>query len=179
MFNMSDYGFVKDIKCGKVINGKFKTDKAYNRWYSIIARCYDSSRENYKRYGAKGVVVCEEWKIYSNFKKWFDENYIDGYDIDKDINGGKIYSPDNCIFVSRKDNSIEANSRMDYSYHRGDNHCFAKDKKYYETHSSKRGVFKQICKRRGWIFEDFEEIFSGEIMKYYEKRYYYKDKGDK
>ena len=47
--------------------------------------------------------VCEEWKHFSNFKKWFDENYIEGFDIDKDIliKGNKVYSPEACSFVPR------------------------------------------------------------------------------
>ena len=36
----------------------------------------------------KDATVCDEWLIYSNFKKWFDNpnnGYIEGYGLDKDI----------------------------------------------------------------------------------------------
>lgn len=46
---------------------------------------------------------------FSLFKKWFDENYIDGYVLDKDIISGKknkIYSPETCCFVPSSLNSL-------------------------------------------------------------------------
>lgn len=38
----------------------------------------------------------------SKFKEWFDLNYIDGWELDKDILGDdSIYSPETCCFVPR------------------------------------------------------------------------------
>lgn len=76
-----------------VINKK-GDKKSYQLWYAMLERC--------KRYNAyKNVVVCEEWKTFSNFKKWHDANYIEGYALDKDLfsNGSKIYSPDTCCYL--------------------------------------------------------------------------------
>lgn len=52
--------------------------------------------------------VCEEWKYFSNFKKWFDRNYVDGYAIDKDIicKGNRCYCPEYCSFVPQRINSL-------------------------------------------------------------------------
>lgn len=83
------------------------TSTAYRCWHNMLIRCYD------KKYQAKeptyiGCGVCEEWLVFSNFKKWFDENYIKGYQLDKDIlvKGNKIYSPDTCCFVPKRINTI-------------------------------------------------------------------------
>lgn len=63
-----------------------------------------------------GVKVCDEWKYFSNFKKWFDENYRWDLvekdimvELDKDLfsdDNGKIYIPDTCIFLPRKINAM-------------------------------------------------------------------------
>ena len=85
-----------------------KTIQAYNRWYLILSRCYNISPKYQKRYFYKDCSVCDEWLYFSNFKRWFDENYIDGYDIDKDIlkKGNKIYSPATCCFVPKEINKL-------------------------------------------------------------------------
>ena len=66
----------------------------------MICRCYDKKYQESKPTYI-GCKVCDEWRYLSAFKKWFDENYVDGYQLDKDIlaPGNKIYSPDTCCFV--------------------------------------------------------------------------------
>lgn len=49
----------------------------YDIWYSMIRRCYSSSfQKNNKTYS--GCSVCEEWLLFSNFKKWIDGKEIEG-----------------------------------------------------------------------------------------------------
>ena len=78
---------------------------SYSVWKYMITRCY-SKRAVYSSY--KGCSVCEEWLYFSNFKKWFDENYIEGYHLDKDIlvKGNKVYSPQTCCFVPPQINTL-------------------------------------------------------------------------
>jgi len=35
--------------------------KEYAAWCSMKSRCYDKTRAPYYRYGARGIVVCDEW----------------------------------------------------------------------------------------------------------------------
>lgn len=73
----------------------------------MLSRCYcDNTRYRYKTY--EDCEVCEEWKLFSNFKNWFDENYIEGYDLDKDllVKNNRIYSPETCLFVPHKLNTL-------------------------------------------------------------------------
>ena len=82
--------------------------KLYRRWTSIKQRCYNPNRKDYKWYGAIGVTVCDEWlNSFEAFNDWSVKNNIEEFDfqIDKDmLNNGFIYSPENCIAVSRKKN---------------------------------------------------------------------------
>lgn len=90
-----------------VIDGKTLTCPAYSSWKNMIMRAY--SKENHARQPTyKGVTVCVEWLMFSNFRGWWVKNYKDGYHLDKDILGvkDKIYSPDTCIYVPRWVNSF-------------------------------------------------------------------------
>lgn len=84
-----------------------KDNKAYSTWVDMIRRCYDKGIQK-KRPTYTECYVCKEWMHFSNFKKWFDENYVDGYALDKDIlvKGNKVYSPETCCFVPQEINSI-------------------------------------------------------------------------
>ena len=88
-----------------VINGQ--TIKSYNTWQHMLRRCYDS------KYQAKfptyiGCSVCYEWLNFSNFKVWYDANYKENFELDKDIliQGNKEYGPDTCRFVPRYINNL-------------------------------------------------------------------------
>lgn len=84
-----------------------KEMKSYYVWASMIRRCYDE-KELKKRPSYTGCSVCDEWKYFSNFKRWFDENYVDGYQLDKDIivSKNKLYSPNTCCFVPLEINNV-------------------------------------------------------------------------
>lgn len=74
--------------------------KAQSTWRGILERCF-SEKFKLKHPTYSECSVCEEWKYFSDFKKWYDLNYIPNYDLDKDILfvGNKHYSPDTCCFV--------------------------------------------------------------------------------
>ena len=79
----------------------------YLTWKSMLARCYSEyTRKGNPAY--EGCSVCEEWKYLSKFKEWFDQNHIDGYQLDKDIlfPGNKVYSPETCCFVPQEINKL-------------------------------------------------------------------------
>lgn len=76
---------------------------SYHEWVAMIDRCYNEKCSHYENY--KDCYVHNDWLIFENFEKWFNENYykIPGYrmNIDKDIlvKGNKIYSPKTCVVV--------------------------------------------------------------------------------
>lgn len=84
-----------------------QVEPSYRVWKNMLLRCYD---ENVMlcHVTYKDCYVCDEWLVFSTFKKWFDENYVEGYSIDKDIlfKGNKVYSPETCCFVPRDINVL-------------------------------------------------------------------------
>ena len=76
------------------------TSPCYRKWKSILER----TSPTYSRKAYRNVSICEEWLTFSNFKQWFDENYVEGFAIDKDLlspSDNKIYSPQTCCFLPR------------------------------------------------------------------------------
>lgn len=64
------------------------TSQSYLRWHDMIHRCYNEKfHERQEQYTI--CEICEEWKNYSNFKKWYEEDYYtvgnEQMDLDKDI----------------------------------------------------------------------------------------------
>lgn len=110
-FDKSVYGigYIGDGKYKTEINGK--GTKQYKTWNGMLQRCY-SEKFQEKKPTYKGCSVTPEWRNFQNFAKWYEENYygVEGevMCLDKDIliKGNKIYSPDTCIFVPLKINSL-------------------------------------------------------------------------
>lgn len=83
------------------INGKRVTCPFYIKWKGMMDRCYSTkTQERSPTY--KGCSVCDEWLIFTKFKKWMLNKDWQGKELDKDIikQDNKIYSPDLCLFVS-------------------------------------------------------------------------------
>lgn len=123
------------------ISYKGKPFKFYKVWSAMLYRCY------YKKFHERentysDCYVCEEWKYLSNFKKWFDENYIEGCELDKDLlsNGNKIYSPQTCCFLPKEINTIFTNIKKNKSkygigvYKKGDIFYAAINKNTYNNY---------------------------------------------
>ena len=63
-------GNTKSCGCGikeaTTKHGGWK-NSSYNTWRAMMRRCYNSKDKDYKRYGAMGVTVCQNWHVYLNF----------------------------------------------------------------------------------------------------------------
>lgn len=93
---------------------KMKHTKIYNRWSAMISRCYNKNTISYKNYGGQGIIVCEEWRDFTNYLKWAMANgYDDSLTIDRiDVHGN--YCPENCRFVDRKVQNNNKRSNVRY-----------------------------------------------------------------
>ena len=89
------------------ISNNSKSELAYNKWVGMLARCYNPNYHiNHPTY--KNCEVCEEWLNYQNFAKWFEDNYIEGFHLDKDllVKDNKIYSSETCCFIPNEINIL-------------------------------------------------------------------------
>lgn len=87
-----------------------KKNIAYLMWHNLLRRCYNSKFKS-RQPIYQGCRVCEQWLIFSNFKKWVEDpenGYREGYQLDKDIivKGNKVYSPETCCFVPQAINCL-------------------------------------------------------------------------
>lgn len=87
-------------------------------WRDMIRRCTNPKVRSYKNYGSRGITVCDEWKNnFLSFYNWAMKNgYDDSLTIDR-INTNKGYSPENCRFVSirEQENNKRTNHYVEYS----------------------------------------------------------------
>ena len=125
--------------CGKGINDMPRgwtvenewNNRIYEKWRAMLKRCYSEKyHERFPTY--KYCNVCKRWLLLSNFIK--DFKFIDGYDEEKFLNGelvldkdiksngtNKEYSLEECMWVSKSENSKQANKTRDYSNIQGEN----------------------------------------------------------
>lgn len=83
---------------------------------SMIQRCENPKRQQYSRYGGRGIKVCEEWHNYEIFRKWALENgYRHPLKLDRIDNNGN-YEPSNCRWISKKEQMNNRSSNTKYTY---------------------------------------------------------------
>lgn len=98
--NILNFNYPHVESVGYIGYGKYTRESnlhSTQTWYSMLTRCYGS---RYLR-TYKDCTVHPDWHNFQNFAKWYEENYIENYHLDKDIlvPGNKVYGPDTCCFV--------------------------------------------------------------------------------
>lgn len=118
-----------------------KNHRLYNIWQDMKRRCYNLTRNSYKYYGAKNIIVCDEWKNnFKIFQNWaFKNGYNDKLTIDR-IDNKKGYTPNNCRWVTR----FEQNNNM------STNHKIIYENKIYNSMSS-------FCREKKINYDKFRQ----------------------
>lgn len=89
------------------INGRMMTCPYYQSWQNMMERCHsDRCKAIHPTYINSTSIA--EWRTFSKFKAWMTTQDWQGKELDKDliVPGNKIYSPEHCIFLSKKLNSL-------------------------------------------------------------------------
>jgi hypothetical protein len=48
----------------------------YKVWRGMLTRCYNVRNKDYKNYGGRGIIMCERWLDFNNFKEDMYESYL-------------------------------------------------------------------------------------------------------
>lgn len=81
----------------------------YGIWGGIVQRCENKHNTSYARYGGKGITICSTWR--NNPQAFYDWAMMNGYqkgmELDR-IDPEKGYSPENCRWITRFENTARA-----------------------------------------------------------------------
>jgi hypothetical protein len=112
-------------------------------------RCNDPNAKDYKKYGGRGITVCERWdKSFMAFWEDMKNTYQDCLSLDR-INNNGPYSPENCRWATKK---VQANNTRVNKY------VNTPDGKVTVSEAARRSglipgsVFSRL--RRGWTITD-------------------------
>lgn len=91
------------IKSGKNFAHGLRNHRLYSIWIGMKNRCLNKNTDQYKDYGGRGILICEEWLDFRKFYSWAIENgYDDEFTLDREEND-KNYCPDNCRFITMQE----------------------------------------------------------------------------
>ncbi len=91
---------------GVGINDLNSKVKSYSTWHSMHRRCYSTVYDN-NHGGYSNCKVSKPWQLLSNYDKWFNLNYTEGYQLDKDLIGDSLeYSETSCLFLPPEINQV-------------------------------------------------------------------------
>ena len=132
------------------------TKKAYDIWVSMLNRAYNKDFKS-TNLAYTDVYVCDEWLYFSNFKKWFDENYrwdLIQYgiklELDKDMicKDKKVYSPETCVFIPKKVNTfiqdktnVNTSGYIGVHFHKHRNKYEVRIREFYTGKSKYLGLY--------------------------------------
>lgn len=100
-----------------------KRSLTYGSWEAMRKRCLDSSRKDFKSYGALGVVICSRWSSFCLFVEDMGERPSKKHSIDR-VDPDKGYYKENCKWSTSVEQAINCRKRKNTSsYFKGVSFC--------------------------------------------------------
>jgi|ERR1017187_1850017 hypothetical protein len=87
----------------------------YRVWGSMMQRCTNPKRENYQRYGGKGIAVCDRWRTFANFLADMGPRPA-GTTLDRYPDHDGPYAPGNCRWATREQQDNNKSSAIMVTY---------------------------------------------------------------
>jgi len=88
----------------------------FTAWDHMIQRCHNENCSVYKWYGARGIVVCDEWRdSFLNFYKDMGPRPSNGHSLER-VDNSKGYSPDNCRWATKVEQMNNTRRNKFYTY---------------------------------------------------------------
>src|SRR5262249_7481358 len=79
---------------GRYVHG-LSSHPLYDTWYAMMDRCYNEKNDSYRRYGGRGIRVCEQWHDLAVFLQDMTSSCPgENYTMDRVNNDGN-YEPNN------------------------------------------------------------------------------------
>lgn len=156
-FSAIKRGVIKSCGCYTIKRIKEVTTKhglnkhpLYGIWQDIKNRCGNPNVSSYKNYGAKGIIICDEWKSeFLPFYNWSIENgWKEGLTIDRIDTTGN-YCPENCRWTTFLVQARNRNSNIFVEYD-GRQVCL---KDYCSIKDLPYGKIRLRMTKFGWSFE--------------------------
>lgn len=131
--------------------------RTWTTWRGMIDRCYTKSSTSYKKYGAKGILVCDRWRSFINFLEDMGERPA-GKTLDR-INGNEGYSPENCRWATAMEQSNNQKSNVKLIIDCREMNV-SQAMRYYGVYTKSGVYYSRI--ERGW---PVDKVFSVPVKK--------------
>lgn len=120
----------------------------YKSWCSMKARCTNPKREDFARYGGRGITVCDRWRdSFEAFLADVGQRPTPQHSIDR-IDSAGNYEPDNVKWSTRNEQARNTRHSVSLTLH-GETRCLAEWSEHIGIGYST--LWSRI--RRGWPVE--------------------------
>lgn len=83
---------------GHTTKERKKTSSEYHAWASMKSRCLNPKNHSFKRYGGRGINICDRWMDFSNFYNDMGKKPTKKHSLER-IDTDKGYFPSNCVWA--------------------------------------------------------------------------------